>query len=312
MRNAFVDTIFEMAELDERIVLIVGDLGYKIFDKFKEKFPKRYINAGIAEANMVSMAAGMTLYGYKPFVYSIAPFVTCRCYEQIRNDVAYHNKNVVIVGVGGGYSYGHNGPTHHAIEDIALMRSIPNMKVLCPGDPLETRSIMNSLGDFDGPIYLRLGRAGEKKIHKEIPVFSKDKSYWFKVGDDASIISTGNTLSLALETSELLGKRNIFCSVISMPFVKPLDVRTIESACIHSKNIFTIEEHSIFGGFGSAVAEFIMELNAPVGFKRFGVLDCFPEFSGDQNFLREQVGLVPEKIADKIQKMVQGWVFYER
>jgi len=287
MRNAFVETIEKIAEQDDRVVLLVGDLGYKIFDSFKEKFPNRFYNVGIAEANMVSMAAGMAKAGFKPYVYSIAPFVTLRCCEHIRNDVAYNRTNVTIVGVGGGLCYGHNGPTHHAIEDIAIMRSIPNMVVACPSTPQEVNRVMWCLHDNPCPCYLRLGRGGEPEISEgEMSMIEFGKGIHLYEGKDLTLFSTGNMLPTAIKVREEIEKRGLMCGVATFPFVKPLDVECIEEIAVWSQNIVTIEEHNINGGFGGAVAEYLMESNIPVGFMRFGIQDTFAQVSGDQEYLR--------------------------
>src|SRR5260370_29105354 len=171
MRAAFVRGLTAAARLDPRIMLLTSDLGYKIFDAFAGEFPGRLLNVGVAEGNMIGVAAGLALGGMRPFTYSIAPFATLRCLEQIRNDVCYHNLPVTIVGVGGGYSYGHNGPTHHALEDIAVMRVLPNMTVVCPGDPIETELAVAAAAAHGRPLYLRIGRAGDARVHDDPPEF---------------------------------------------------------------------------------------------------------------------------------------------
>jgi len=303
MRNAFIEEITKMAKKDDRIVLLVGDLGYKIFDDFKEKFPKRFFNVGIAEANMVNMAAGLAHAGFKPFVYSIAPFVTLRCCEQIRNNLAYNNKNVVIVGGGAGLTYGHNGPTHHSIEDIALFRPMPNMKILCPGDPFETTACVRYLAEQDGPAYLRLGRAGEEKVHSGVPLIQGGIKQLAE-GNGVTILSTGNMLPTAVKVQKILNKR-IACGLVSVPVVKPLNVPAIVDLVHWTDTIVTLEEHNIIGGLGSAVTECLMESNLTLGgFKRFGIQDCFESVSGDREYLRKLNRLDPALLAEDIEEFV--------
>lgn len=306
MRNAFIKSLHELARKDERVVLLVGDLGYKIFDDFKKEFPARFYNVGIAEANMVSMAAGLCLEGFKPFVYSIAPFVTLRCCEQIRNDLCYNNKNVVVVGMGGGYTYGHNGPTHHAIEDIAIMRAMPNMKVVCPGDSIETAGLMKSILEENGPVYLRLSKE-EGEVHPPEPycgLFKVGRSHLFSTIGNILIISTGNMLYSANKVCEILGKKRFFCDVLSMHTVKPLDIKTLDIISKRMDYIFSLEEHSVVGGLGSAIAEYLAEKKEKVKFKRIGINDCFAEVSGDQQYLRSLESLDINGIVGQIEEFV--------
>lgn len=296
MRNAFIKALTEVAALDARIVFLTADLGFKLFDDFARRYPGRFMNVGVAEANMASVAAGLALEGKKPFIYSIVPFATLRCYEQLRNDIAYHEADVTVVGVGGGYSYGHNGPTHHALEDIALLRVLPNMSVLCPGDPHETVACVRAIAGRRGPVYLRLGRAGEPSVHKEPPALAWGKSLELREGRDVSLLSTGNMLQTAVSVADLLEKKQVSARVLSFPFVKPLDQAAIERSARETRLVATLEEHSLQGGFGSAVAERLAELGAPVRFRRFGAQDRFAHTCGDQAFHREANGLLPEQV----------------
>ena len=191
MRNAFIRGLTARAAEDQRVMLLTGDLGFKIFDDFAARFPGRFLNAGVAEANMIGVAAGLALAGFRPFAYSIVPFVTLRCLEQIRDDICYNNVAVAIVGVGGGYSYGLNGPSHHALEDIAIMRALPNMTVVCPGDPLEAELAVQASASHEGPLYLRLGRAGDAIAYREPPAFRIGEAITLRPGNDCALISTG-------------------------------------------------------------------------------------------------------------------------
>lgn len=300
MRNAFIRSLTEAAASDDRIVFLTGDLGFKLFDDFARRYPGRFINVGVAEATMASVAAGLALEGKKPFIYSIAPFATLRCYEQIRNDICYHETNVTVVGVGGGYSYGPNGPTHHALEDIAVMRVMPNMTVLCPGDPAETVAAVRALAKHRGAAYLRLGRAGEPAVHDGPVSFEIGQSLTLRDGRDVALLSTGNMLATAVQVADLLAAHSLSCRVVSMPTVKPLDTATIDAAVRQVRAVATLEEHGLLGGFGSAVAEHIAGLGVAVTFRRFGAGNHFSHTCGDQEFHRQAQGLTAPQISDAI------------
>ena len=202
MRNAFVQQLEQLAESDDRIVLLMGDIGNRMFDRFKARHPDRFYNCGVAEANMMSVAAGMALCGLRPIVYTIVPFVTTRCLEQIRVDVCYHQAPVIIVGVGGGLSYAGLGTTHHSCEDIAFLRVLPHMKVVCPGDSFEVRAALAEALGQDSPVYLRLGKKGEPVVHDRLPDLEIGKGLTLRRGDEIVILSTGNLLPTAVEVSE--------------------------------------------------------------------------------------------------------------
>ena len=295
MRNAFIKEITQLAEEDERIVLLTGDLGYKIFDDFQKRFPKRFYNVGIAEANMIGMAAGLAHSGLKPYCYSIVPFATLRCLEQIRDDVCYNNKDVKIVGFGAGYTYGFNGPTHHGIDDIGALRSIPNIIICSPASTEETSLVIRNTYEDNGPTYIRLGRAFDKLIDLTL---SRGLS-------DVTIISTGNIVSVADEVRENLINQNIKCDVVSMPYVKPLDGDGLDYIVRRTGCIASLEEHNVLGGLGSAIAEYLCETQANVKFKRFGIRDTFYHCSGDQEYLRNVAGLNAEIIAEDILRMLE-------
>ena len=291
MRTAFIETLFEFAKEDPRIVLIVGDLGFGVVTPFMEQLPQQFVNAGVAEQNMTGLAAGMALSGKIVFTYSIANFPVLRCLEQIRNDVCYHNANVRIVPVGGGMAYGSLGPSHHATEDLAVMRVMPTLVVLAPGDPVETRLAVKALVEHQGPAYLRLGRAGEEVVHVDEPVFEIGKAICVRQGDDATLISTGGMLHDTMAAANVLSEQGLQARVLSMHTVKPLDIEAVLRAARETPAIFTIEEHSIIGGLGGAVAEVLMEaIQRPRVFKRIGLDGQFSSLVGTQEFLREHYG----------------------
>lgn len=302
MRNAFVRALTEVAGRDPRVMLLTGDLGYKIFDDFARRHPGRFINAGVAEANMVGVSAGLAMEGRKPFIYSIAPFTTLRVYEHIRNDLCYHRADVVVVGVGGGFSYGPNGATHHALEDIGAMRLLPDMTVVCPGDPAETEAAVEALVAHRGPSYLRLGRAGEPAVHRAPVMLRLGESLQVRDGNDLALISTGNMLATAAATADLLAQRGLRCRVLSMHTVKPLDGKTVAQAARETRLLATLEEHYLAGGLGGAVAEILASLGIAARLRRFGAADRFAHLSGDQDYHREAHGLLPEQVARALEE----------
>ena len=230
MRTAFIQQLYKLAKEDSRINLIVGDLGFGVVTDFAKDFPKQFLNVGVAEQNMTGIAAGMALSGKIVFTYSIANFPTLRCLEQIRNDVCYHNVNVKIVPVGGGLAYGALGASHHATEDIAIMRSLPNMLVVAPGDPVEAQAATKAIVEHSGPCYLRLGRAGEPSVHSAKLDFNLGKAIKVREGHDITIIATGSMLYNALESAEHLAQNGIQTRVLSMHTIKPLDTDAILDA----------------------------------------------------------------------------------
>jgi transketolase len=292
MRTAFIETLFALAQQDERIVLMVGDLGFGVVTPFMEHLPQQFVNAGVSEQNMTGMAAGMALSGKILFTYSIANFPTLRCLEQIRNDVCYHRANVKIVPVGGGMAYGALGISHHATEDIAIMRALPHMLVVAPGDPTEARLATRALIEYNGPAYLRLGRAGEPSVYNTEPAFQLGKAITVRQGNDLTLICTGGLLYDTVQAAEALAEEGIQARVLSMHTVKPLDAEAVLCAAEETAVLFTIEEHSIIGGLGGAVAEVLMEAEQqPRRFKRIGLRDTFASLVGDQEYLRAQYGL---------------------
>ncbi len=287
MRTAFIQELFEIAQKDPRIVLMVGDLGFGVVTPFMEELPQQFVNAGVAEQNMTGMAAGMALSGKIVFTYSIANFPVLRPLEQIRNDICYHNANVRIVAVGGGMAYGALGPSHHATEDLAVMRAMPNMLVVAPGDPVEARLATRALVEHQGPAYLRLGRAGEPVVHKQIPDFHLGKAIKMRDGFDLTLISTGGLLPEVVNAADILAAQGLDARVLSMHTVKPLDVEAILQAAKETQAIFTVEEHSIIGGLGSAVAEVLAEYDGPTPqFRRLGIPAKFSAEVGSQKYLR--------------------------
>ncbi len=306
MRPAFANAIFELAQKDKDLYLLTGDLGFSVFEDFKSTFPKQYLNVGVAEQDMIGIAAGLALSGKKVFAYSIVPFITLRCLEQIRNDVCLQDTNVKLIGVGEGFSYGQLGPTHHSIEDIAVLRSLPNMTIVCPGDPWEVEKTTKAFHKLKGPGYLRIGKKGEPTLHKKNDEFILGRGILMADGDDLTIIACGNMLYEALEVAGELARRKISARVISMHTVKPIDSEIILKSVRKTRAIFTLEEHNKIGGLGSAVSEVLAEAGSSVKFLRLGVDDRFTKMAGDEQFLRSTNGLATSQVVQKILVTIDG------
>jgi transketolase len=307
MRGAFFESLLKLAEQDSRIFLVVGDLGFGVTEQFSSRFPGRFLNVGVAEQNMTGIAAGLALSGKIVFTYSIANFPILRCLEQIRNDVCYHHANVKIVAVGGGFAYGSLGATHHATEDLAILRALPGISVVAPGDPQEAAAATEAVVTHDGPCYLRLGRAGERKVHAGPIHFQLGKAIQVRAGDDLTLISTGGMLETAVQVSDYLFSRGLRARLLSMHTLKPLDANAVRAAARETKAVFTLEEHSIIGGLGSAVAEILAESGEPnVSFRRFALPSAFACVSGTQEYLRVQHGLSAESVSEAIYLASQG------
>ena len=298
MRTAVIEALCDQAERDDRIWLIAGDLGYSVLEAFSDRFPHRYINAGVAEQNMTGLAAGIAHSGGVVFTYSIANFPVMRCLEQIRNDVCYHNLNVKVVAVGGGFCYGSAGYSHHAVEDLAVMRALPGMTVVAPADPYETRQATAAIACHDGPCYIRLGKSREPEVHDGEPSFALGKAIVARSGGDATILSTGGMLEIALAASDVLADRGVQARVLSMHTVNPLDQDSVCAAIEETRAIVTIEEHRAPGGLGGAVAEVVAQSGTGVAFRMLGVSDDALYSVGSQDFLRRLSGLTPGAIAD--------------
>lgn len=300
MRDTFVRTLLELAKEDRNIELVTGDLGFGVLKPFWEALPDQFINAGIAEQNMTTVAAGMALEGKNVFTYSIGNFPTLRCLEQIRNDCAYHNANVKIVCVGGGFVYGSLGMSHHATEDIAVMRALPDVVVMCPGDLVEAEAATKAIAKHHGTCYLRLGRGGEKRIHKELKNFEIGKAIPVRFGERIAVFSTGAIFKEVEEACNLLAAEGIYPTVYTFPTVKPIDAEVIREIAAAHEMIVTCEEHNLSGGFGSAVAEVLAEMPSHARLMRIGMHDQYSTLVGNQKYLRDQFGMSGKKIASKI------------
>lgn len=304
MRDSFVKTLMDIAEKDKNVVLITGDLGFGVLKPFWEKFPDQFINAGIAEQDMTGFAAGMALCGKTVFTYSIGNFPTLRCIEQIRNDCAYHNANVKIVCVGGGFTYGPLGMSHHATEDIAVMRAMPDVTVFAPGDAAEAAACTKAMYETPGTCYLRLGRGGEPKIHENAVDFTVGKAIEIRQGKRVALFSTGAVYEEVAGAAKMLENAGITPAVYTFSSVKPIDKALIKKCAAEFELITTVEEHNIVGGFGSAVAEVMATVPCKARLALIGLEDKYSSTVGSQKYLREIYGMSAEKIFERISEEI--------
>ena len=303
MRTAFIKELCELAEADERIWLICGDLGYSVLEVFADRFPKRYLNAGVAEQNMTGIAAGLALTGKIAVTYSIANFPVMRCLEQVRNDVCYHNLNVKIVSVGGGLAYGSLGYTHHGLEDLAVMSILPNMAVIAPADPVEARAATRAVIARPGPAYLRLGKAGEPVLHKREIDFQIGRAIQVEPGDDLTLISTGGMLGETLTAAATLRSRGLSIRVLSMPSLMPFDAEAVRNASRETGGIITVEEHGL-GGLGTRTAEVLAESENASPFYPVRLASVAIKTAGSQAQLRGSQGVCAEGIVLRARLML--------
>lgn len=301
MRTTFIETLCELAATDRRIWLLTGDLGYSVLEPFALRFPDRYVNVGVAEQNMTGIAGGLARCGKVVFTYSIANFPVMRCLEQIRNDVCYHNGNVKIVAVGGGLAYGAQGYTHHGVEDLAVTRVLPNMVVVAPGDPVETRLATKAISEHVGPCYLRLGKAQEPVVHRSEPAFELGKAILLREGRDVTLISTGGMLDTVVRAAQELARAGIAARIVSMPTVCPLDDHAVLDAAHRTRLIVTVEEHGQ-GGLASAVAEVLAGCRSRAAFLPLRLSRDAIHAAGSQEFLRSRQGLSVEGVVAAVRK----------
>lgn len=302
MRNAYVEALYELAGEDRNVLALISDNGAIVYDKFRRDFPDQYMNFGIAEANMIAAAAGLASRGKLPFAYTIGAFLAYRALEFIRNDVCYQKQNVKIVGIGSGCGYASLGPTHHATEDAGILRAMPNLTVISPASPLEARKATRAAYEWDGPVYLRLGRNGEPEIYEKDYDFAIGKGIVMRNGCDISLISMGVAVYDALCAAEELEKDGISARVINLHTLKPLDGDMICKAA-ETGAVLTVEEHSLYGGLGSAVAEVLAESGMAVRFARVG-LSGFVKGYGTYEEIKRENGLGVDEICRKAKQMM--------
>ena len=298
MRDTFVKTLLEEAKKDPHIILMTGDLGYGVLDNFEKELPGQFINSGVNEQAMMGMAAGYASTGKRVFVYSIGNFPTLRCLEQIRNDVCLMNNPVVVVSVGAGYAYGSQGYTHHALEDIAVLRALPNMEVIVPADPAETRELTLSIIASKKPTYLRLGKSKEPAIHTGPLKITVGGINEISGGDSGTLLFAGSVGTVAIAAAKELATAGIHVAVASMPFISSIDIDYIGKA-LKKGPVIVIEEHSYRGGVGAAVLEAMNAAHLQGAIGLIAADQNNLSQIGDQNFLRQANGISVEKIVQR-------------
>lgn len=303
MRDAFFKRLYTLARRDSNIVVVSADMGAPSLDRFRKDLKKQFVNVGIAEANMVTVATGLALCGKKVFIYAIMPFVTSRCYEMLKINLSLMKTGVSIIGVGAGFSYDESGPTHHCTEDITIMRALPNLTIFSPSDSVMTESFAQMACDMDGPSYIRLDRKVLEPIYDKDHDFSGGLSC-LKKGGDLSIVATGNMVHHALECSRRLKKDSVDAGVIDLYRLKPIDERLLLKNLRQSKRIVTLEEHLKIGGVGSAVTEILADNECSIPVKRIGIQDSYCYIYGGRENIQSRHGLD----VDSICKSVLSWM----
>lgn len=305
MRRTCLDLVYELARNDRRIFFIGSDLGVDTLKQFKTEMPDRYLMEGVSEANIIGMAAGLALEGKIVYVNTIATFITRRCFEQVALDLCLHKVKVRLIGSGGGLVYAPLGPTHLAIEDIAILRALPGMSIVAPADADEMRRLMPLTVDHPGPMYIRLAKGGDPIVTDNRVPFEIGKAIVMREGADALIVSTGVLLRRALEASDALLGKGVKAAVLHVPTVKPLDIDAIVRMASQVPVIVTAEEHSTIGGLGSAVAEVLSEANfsSPKRFKRIGIPDVFPDRYGSQDSLLARYDITAQSISRTVEEL---------
>lgn len=306
MRKTSLDAVYELAKRDKRVVFIGSDLGIGTLKQFKAEMPERFFMEGVSEAHLVTMAAGLALEGKVVYINTIATFLTRRCYEQVCLDLSLHHTNVRLIGSGGGVVYAPLGPTHQAIEDIAIFRTLPGMTIVAPCDAEEMKRLMPQTLDWDGPMYIRLGKGGDAVVSRPELGFQIGKALLVREGSDALIVTTGITLQPALAAAAQLEQSGISAGVLHMHTVKPFDTEALLAQAARVPAILSIEEHTIIGGLGSAVAETLAEadFSTPKRFKRIGIPDVFPDKYGSQATLLARYGITAEGAVAEVRKLL--------
>ncbi len=302
MRSSFADEILSAACSDDRVVVLSGDIGNQMFDDFQKHHPDRFYNCGIAEANMIGMAAGLAMSGLRPFVYTFSAFDTIRCLEQIRIDLCFQKLPVVIIGLGGGLTYAPLGPTHYICEDIAALRTLPNIIIVAPADAIETRFAIRQSLMKENPVYIRIGKKNEPVIHSDSPDFTIGKGLVLREGSNVCLISAGTIMPEVLKAADILIASGISVRVVNLHTIKPLDQKIVKELFETFPLIGIIEEHSLIGGLSSSILEWAIDeqVNIPT-ILRFGTADEFIYDSITQNNARIRYGITAELIAKKIQ-----------
>lgn len=302
MRRAFADTLLELGTADPRLMFLTGDLGFQVFDAFQERFPERYVNVGVAEAQLVCAGAGMAMEGKRPLCYSIASFLTGRAFEQIRVSVCYPNLPVVMVGAGGGYTYANSGVTHHAADDLTLMAALPNMTVVAPADPDEVIQLLPQLCRLNGPAYLRIGRYGEAKIVADAPAVL-GQARKLCDGEEIAIFSTGDVTPGVMQAVTTLNQEGIFPMLYQVHTVKPLDVETLDRlpSCIGT--LLVVEESTPMGGLYAAICQWQASRGSRVRIERLGPPDAFALGNPHLPALRRRCGYDSRAVMERCRSL---------
>jgi transketolase len=307
MRKTCLDSVYELAKRDKRIFFLGSDLGVGTLQKFKTEMPERYFMEGVSEANLIGMAAGLALEGKIVYANTIATFITRRCFEQVALDLCLHNVKVRLIGNGGGLVYAPLGPTHLAIEDIAIFRALPRMTILAPADAEEMRRMMPATVEYPGPIYIRLAKGGDPVVTDPSMPFEIGKAYPMRQGTDGLIITTGVMLKRGLEAAAMLNVKGVETAVMHVPTIKPLDEGVILEYASRVPVVVTAEEHTITGGLGSAIAEILAEADfpEPKRLKRIGIPDVFPDQYGSQDSQLARYHITSEAISAAIEDLLR-------
>ena len=306
MRNTFIKELTILAESDPNLYLFVGDLGFSVMEEFESKFPNRFFNIGVAEQSMIGIAAGMAMAGKNVFVYSIVPFVTMRCFEQVRDDICYQNLPVKLIGTGGGLDYGPYGGTHHSIEDIGIMRTLPGMTVLAPGSATEAAALTHEIADYQSPVYMRLSRSSNAVPYPKATNVTIGSSVEIIPNKKNVLVTTGNMLDLGYELCANLKAAGVDLGLISMPTVKPLCTEILDRNKDTLQAVFALEEHNVIGGIGEAIGSYLMgNFDRKIVFKNFGVQDEYVHVAGKSKFVKGTVGIDTNKIQAKIERLLR-------
>ena len=293
MRTTFINVLLEKAKIDEKIFLLTPDMGFSVFEQFIKEYPDRFLNTGVAEQNAIGVAIGLALSGFKPYVYSIAPFILMRCYEQIRIGAAYMQANIKIIGVGGGFAYGPQGTTHHIIEDFAITKVLPNMIVCAPADPIEAKNIFEQSLSLESPMYIRLSKNNEPNIHKIDDKIIIGKAFTIVDGNDIEIITTGTIAKRVIEWLPELNEQGLSVGITIFHTIKPLDNDYLNKLIESNKNVLIMEEHNLIGGLGESICAYMKQKDAQNRIRILGIPDIYSHYIGSQTYILEKIGLWP-------------------
>ena len=304
MRTAFIETLQEMASDDERIFLLTADLGWSVLEKFANRFPERFLNVGVAEANMAGIATGLAQVGFVPFIYSIATFTSMRCYEQVRNGPILHHLPVRVIGIGGGYAYGHAGPTHYALEDLSIARTQPGLTVIVPADPPQTRAALRATADVAGPVYMRIGKGGNAEVPQLKGRFGFGRPEVIRDGSDLLILTCGAITHEALRAAETLEPRGISAGVAVLAHIAFSATSDLVDLLTKFPAVLVLEEAYAAGGLGSLVAEAIAVHRLPCRLEIRAVNHPFAQISGSEQFMRVHSSIDAGSCAEAAERLV--------